>query len=68
MTKHLFKCPCGKMPSELHISEGATLTYAFVSGNCCNEWMIEFRTDKHTPHSAESMNNALEAWNIASRY
>ena len=41
----LAACPCGKTPNKLHIAEGNTCKYAFVYGDCCGEWNIEFRTD-----------------------
>ena len=66
--EELKPCPCGEVPAELHISEGATLTYAYVSGSCCNEWATEFRTDKYSPYSKESMVNAVKIWNSTKRH
>jgi len=63
----LKKCPCGEVPEKLNITEGYTLTYAFVAGSCCDEWMIEFRTVLYTPYSDETMLKAIEAWNGANR-
>jgi len=60
-------CPCGDTPNSLIIAEGKSLRYAFVYGDCCNEWFIEFKTYNHTPESDESMVNAITAWNNAMR-
>ncbi len=60
-------CPCGAIPLSLHIQEGPTLKHAFASGDCCNVWLVEFRTHKYEPHSAESMSLAIKAWNEEKR-
>lgn len=41
----LKRCPCGKIPNSLLITEGYNVKWAWVSGDCCNEWNIEFRTN-----------------------
>lgn len=63
----LAACPCGKTPNKLHISEGNTCKYAFVYGDCCGEWNIEFRTDYFKLDSVEIKVLAADAWNSASR-
>ena len=65
--KKLHKYPCGYRPSELHIQEGACPKYSFVSGSCCNNWIIEFRADYFKPDSDELMDRAIKSWNSAKR-
>jgi hypothetical protein len=64
----LRKCPCGKHSKELSIS-GADLggKWAHVSGYCCGEWVIEFRTMQEPLDSDECMKLAIMAWNGAPR-
>jgi len=62
-------CPCGETPEALTLVEGSSCKWAFVSGNCCNEWLIEFRTDycnldASEPEIEERM---IAAWNNAPR-
>lgn len=63
----LKKCPCGKTPEGLHIADGYTAKWAYVSGMCCNEWEIEFRTNYDALDSADCMESAITAWNGATR-
>ena len=68
MTDFLKKCPCGETPMELHISDaGQGGKWATVSGACCDEWMIEFRTNYHDLDTDECMDLAIDAWNGAAR-
>jgi hypothetical protein len=60
-------CPCGKIPDALIVEAGSTATYAMVSANCCNEWLVEFRTNFHPIDSEELHELALKAWNRAER-
>ena len=60
----LKKCPCGKRPTSLGIMDGGK--YAYVSGDCCGEWMVEFFNDQDI-RSAKCMEFAIEAWNKAPR-
>ena len=66
-SNQLKPCPCGKMPERLQITEGSTMKYAFVSGVCCGEWNIEFRTNYLTAEAPECMNLAIKAWNRSPR-
>jgi len=62
------KCPCGKHPTELVVVDaGQGSKWAFVYGDCCGEWHIEFRTMYHDLDSNECMALALDAWNEAPR-
>lgn len=61
------RCPCGEVPIDLAVNEGSTRTYAFASCNVCAEWAVEFRTVRHDPHSKESYEVAVQAWNAAPR-
>ena len=61
-------CGCGKTPEKLCIYESSsTCKYFWVSGDCCGDWHIEFRTDYHNADSPECMELATKAWNSVSR-
>lgn len=61
-------CPCGEIPTRLEITgQGGKSKWANVSGNCCGEWMIEFRTHYTEPDSDKCAELAREAWNSAKR-
>lgn len=60
-------CPCGETPTSLFVTPTQTSKYANVSGDCCGEWMIEFRTHYHDTESAECMKLAEAAWYEAPR-
>lgn len=60
-------CPYGKTPTKLYISLTETTKYALVYGDCCTEWMLEFRTYYHKPDSKECMKLAIEKWNDGPR-
>lgn len=62
----LNKCPCGQIPDSLLIVDNG-VKWAFATGNCCNEWHIEFRTRYNKIDSDECMKLAKEAWNNATR-
>lgn len=59
-------CPCGKTPTLLFIADNGS-KWAYVSGSCCGEWHIEFRTQYHRIETDECMELAIEAWNTAER-
>jgi hypothetical protein len=59
-------CPCGKTPTSLSISDNGS-KWAYVSGNCCGEWSIEFRTQYNLIETDECMSLAIAAWNEADR-
>ena len=67
MSAKLNKCPCGEIPDELHIIEGNSFKWAWVSGSCCNEWSIEFRTEYNDIGSDKCMESAITVWNGATR-
>ena len=67
MKVKLKPCPCGKVPTKLCISESNTSKWAYVSGNCCGEWNIEFRTGYYKLDSKDCMVFAIEEWNHAPR-
>jgi len=60
-------CPCGKIPSELHIIGEDRQKWQYVSGGCCSTWEIEFRSFYNPTGSEELMELAIEAWNNAPR-
>lgn len=64
----LKRCPCGQIPESLCVDEGAAGgKYAVVSGNCCNEWSVEFRTGFHDIGSDKCIEEAIKEWNEAKR-
>ena len=67
MSDELKSCPCGKTPTALQITSSGNSKWAWVSGNCCGEWNVEFRTQYNPLDSPECMNLATEAWNSAER-
>lgn len=64
--QNLKPCPCGKIPDILLISDNG-VKWAYVFGDCCNEWHVEFRTAYNSIESDECMVLAVEAWNLAKR-
>ena len=68
MSDELAPCPCGQVPEKLCIQEaGQGSKWAMVSGYCCGDWHIEFRTNYAAHDSEEIMRRAREAWNAAPR-
>ena len=61
------QCPCGRIPTRLCLTEASSSKYAFVCGDCCGEWFIEFNTQyqKLTAEGCKSL--GTEAWEAASR-
>ena len=64
--KNLKPCPCGKTPASLLIADNGS-KWAYVCGDCCNEWHIEFRTFYYPLESNECMKLAVESWNLSKR-
>jgi hypothetical protein len=61
-------CSCGRLPDSLIITDnGQGTKYANVAGNCCGEWMIEFRANYNDLNSEKCMQLAASAWNNAPR-
>jgi len=65
--RELKPCPCGEVPFDLVIEGTAPCKYAWVSGDCCSEWSIEFRSNYKELDSQECINLAIQAWNGAKR-
>jgi hypothetical protein len=63
----LLPCPCGQTPKELLIEEGYISKYAYVSGQCCNEWEAQFITNYSALDSDECMELAIKRWNSLPR-
>ncbi len=64
----LRRCPCGIYPNELNVIDaGQGGKWAYVMGDCCGEWTIEFRLCYHELDSEEGLALATEDWNVASR-
>jgi len=67
MGKHFLKpCPCGKTPAELHLDCPERCKWGYASGDCCNEWIVEFR-NQYTTNPETSMLRAVERWNATPR-
>lgn len=66
-SRDLLVCPCGKTPDRLVICESYSCKWAWVSGNCCSEWNVEFRTKYYKIDSPECMDLAIREWNSAPR-
>ena len=64
----LKKCPCGKTPEKLSIMEGSTAKWAFVGGDCCGDWLVEFNTHYCELGSDECDDLAVDAWNRQTRW
>ena len=60
------ECPCGEIPTELIIEKGGR-KYSFAYGDCCSDWLIEFRSNYFKPDSIECKQLALKAWNGTKR-
>jgi len=61
-------CPCGITPTDLCIVDaGQGGKWAYVYGNCCQYWEIEFRTEYNDLESDKCMELAIYSWNIATR-
>ena len=59
-------CPCGAVPILLNVnSDGGK--WAYVSGDCCGQWEIEFRLQYAKADSDEANRRAAAAWNDAPR-
>lgn len=67
MSSTLAPCPCGETPGTLSIIPGSSSKWAWVCGDCCGDWHIEFRTNYKALDSPECRELALEAWNAAPR-
>jgi hypothetical protein len=65
--QRLQPCFCGRIPKRLCISEGHSCKYSFASGDCCGEWMIEFRTEYRRDDDPKLLELAAKAWNAAPR-
>lgn len=64
--QNLKTCPCGETPKSLLLVDNGA-KWAYATGDCCNEWHIEFRTGYNKLESSECMALAVEAWNLATR-
>ena len=58
-------CPCGKTPTELHLTDTLSGKWTDVCGNCCGEWTIEYRNNYET--GDKQMKEAIKQWNLAPR-
>lgn len=63
----LKRCPCGKVPKDVFVQQGACSKWAYVYGDCCGEWSIEFRTGYKDIESEACKELAVDAWNEALR-
>jgi hypothetical protein len=64
----LAACPCGRPIDKLTITDaGQGAKFANAAGNCCGEWMVEFRTNYEPFDSDKCIELAVAAWNNAPR-
>ena len=61
------RCPCGQVPSKLITTGHTRPKWAYVNGDCCGAWEVEFRNSYKELNSAASNRLALDAWNEAPR-
>jgi len=62
-------CPCGKVPTELNITDaGQGGKWAYACGDCCGEWNVEFRTQYLDLDSEACKRIARDEWNGAPRW
>ena len=66
MDRDLKPCPCGKVPTALILDCQRQAKYGYAMGDCCNEWLIEFR-NQYTTNSETTMARAVEGWNDTPR-
>lgn len=64
--QNLKPCPCGIVPENLLIADNG-VKWAYVYGDCCSNWEVEFRTGYNPIESDECKSLALYAWNHAPR-
>jgi hypothetical protein len=61
------RCACGQVPAELAINLPTNSKYGHVAGNCCGDWILEFKAGY--PKSNEHLVKiATDAWNAAPRW
>jgi hypothetical protein len=59
-------CPCGQHPEDLMINLPQGAKYGQVAGNCCGDWILEFKAGY--PKSNEHLVQiASQAWEDAPR-
>lgn len=67
-TVNLQPCPCGRTPTRLSVeADHDRPKWAYVSGNCCGEWSIEYRNAYTMLNTPEADKIAMQAWNRAPR-
>ena len=59
----LKKCPCGRYPNKLAIEAGSSCKWAFVYGDCCGSWLVEFKANCKDLDSEEIYDLAVDVWN-----
>ena len=68
MSEEIKPCPCGQTPTKLCLMDtGQGMKWGIASGNCCNEWNVEFRTGYNPIDSKECYDIAVGYWNDAPR-
>lgn len=59
-------CPCGQTPTTLQLFGAPPQKYTMAAGDCCNEWIIEFRS-QYERDDAKLQDLAAKAWNAMQR-
>ena len=66
MPTELKPCPCGATPTALCLEGDSPAKWMRVSGDCCNEWSIEFRSSyERDPEKLHEL--GAKAWNASPR-
>lgn len=61
-------CPCGETPKKIVIEGDDRAKWARCYGDCCGEWIVEYRNNYNRIPSDEAQTLAEQAWNDAPRY
>ena len=68
MSDNLAACPCGEIPHYLCVEDlGAGYCVYLVSGDCCGNWHVLFKSEHAKAGSEENGRKAIETWNAAQR-
>lgn len=60
------RCPCGQVPTDIMINMPQGSKYGTVAGNCCGDWMLEFKAG-YPKDNNHLIVLATNAWNSLSR-
>lgn len=55
-------CPCGETPAELFVRLPKGSKQGIVAGNCCGDWLLEFKAG-YPKDDADLLERGKMAWN-----